>query len=326
MLGYACYCAFRCMFRRRTSEPARSGFQGVWAAAVTPHRRERHETDFAALLELVDRLGRSGIDGIVLLGTTGEFLNIKLEDRQRLVHLAVKRSQVPIIAGVSHSTLDGAVYLAEAAVDSGAAGLLLMPPYFYHYSPEAIGEFYRLFAIAVGGALPTLIYNIPAFTNPVPVELARDLLQSGEFAGIKDSSGDARYFEALLAIETPRPISVLCGNDRLASRALPMGASGFVSGSACAVPELCVALANAIRTGDTAASTELNAQLQTFHDWLDQFPVPVGIAAATEARGDKVGPPAVPLTPDQFESMQRFKSWFASWLPEMLKMHARSLT
>jgi dihydrodipicolinate synthase/N-acetylneuraminate lyase len=314
------------MFRRRKAEPEPPGFRGLWAAAVTPHRRERHEADHAAMLELVDRLAKSGVDGIVLLGATGEFINIKLEDRQRLLHLAIKRSRVPIIAGVSHSTLDGAITLAEAAIDSGAVGLLLMPPYFYRYTPDDIGEFYRLFAIAIGGALPTLLYNIPAFTNAIPIELARELLTSGDFAGIKDSSGDPAYLNALLAIEAPHPLSILCGHDRLLPHALRAGVSGAVSGVACAVPELMLALFHATRSNDATTAGQLESEVNSFIDWIDRFPVPVGISAACEARGDTVGPPAIPLNAEQFDSLEEFKAWFTSWLPFVLNLHARSLT
>jgi hypothetical protein len=59
--------------------PSPNPFTGVWAAAVTPHRGHKFEADYAGMLELVDKLGRSGVDGIVLLGATGEFLNIQMD-------------------------------------------------------------------------------------------------------------------------------------------------------------------------------------------------------------------------------------------------------
>ncbi len=302
------------MFRSRKAEPQRPGFRGVWAAAVTPHRREGYEADFAAMLELVDRLGQSGIDGIVLLGATGEFLNIKSDERQRLVHLAVKRSRVPIIAGVSHSTLDTAVQLADAAADSGVAGVLLMPPYFYRYGDPEILEFYRLFAVAIGRTVPILLYNIPAFTNPVSPDVARELLLSGEFSGIKDSSGDHAYFDTLATLRREREFSLLCGNDRLMSSAFRAGADGIVSGVACAVPELIVALHRALEKNDEPLIARLQEQLTEFIAWIERFPVPVGISAAAEARGLTVGPPAIPLTSDQFDTLEEFKSWLAAWL------------
>lgn len=282
------------MFRSRKAEPQRPGFRGVWAAAVTPHRREGYEADFAATLELVDRLGRSGVDGIVLLGATGEFLNIKPDDRQRLIHLAVKRSSVPIIAGVGHSTLDTAIRLAGEAADSGAAGVLLMPPYFYRYGDAEILEFFRLFALAIGGVVPILIYNIPGFSNPVSIENARELLRSGDFAGIKDSSGDPAYFDALAAMKADADFSLLCGNDRLIPQAHRVGAEGVVSGVACAAPEIVLKLYSALEADDAPLAALLESHLADLIAWLDRFPVPVGIAAATEARDSAwVRPPCL---------------------------------
>lgn len=307
------------------SEPPPALFQGVWAAAVTPHRRKGFEADYAGMLELVDKLSRSGVDGIVLLGSTGEFLNIQPAERQRLVHLAVKRSRVPVIVGVSHSTLDSAVQLAEAAVDSGVAGLLLMPPYFYRYQEPQILEFYRLFALAIGGALPILIYNIPAFANPLSVRMAQELLLTGDFAGIKDSSGDPAFFDALAQLRRHHPFTLLCGNDRLISHAHRAGCDGFVSGIATAVPELIVALHRALNQHDEPRVLNLESHLHQFIEWIERFPVPVGISAAVEARGLNVGPPAIPLTAVQDDDLEAFKTWFKNWLPHVEQLNnARS--
>ncbi len=310
------------MFHRSFSEGDKSDtqpnpFSGVWAAAVTPHRRNGFEADYAGMLELVDKLSRSGVDGIVLLGSTGEFLNIQPAERQRLVHLAVKRSRVPVVVGVGHSTLDTAVQLGEAAVDSGVAGLLLMPPYFYRYGEEQILEFYRLFALAIGGALPILLYNIPAFANPISLGIARELLLSGDFAGIKDSSGDQAFFDSLAGLRRQHPFTLLCGNDRLFAHAHHAGCDGIVSGVASAVPELIVALKRALDRSDEARAQQLQDHLSLFIDWIDRFPVPVGISAAVEARGLKVGPPAIPLTAAQDDALEEFKAWLKSWLPHI---------
>jgi dihydrodipicolinate synthase/N-acetylneuraminate lyase len=307
------------MFQRRSqadnSAPSPNLFQGVWAAAVTPHRRHGFEADYAGMLELVDKLGRSGVDGIVLLGSTGEFLHVQPAERQRLVHLAVKRSRVPVVVGVGHSTLDAAIQLGEAAVNSNVAGLLLMPPYFYRYSEEQVMEFFRLFSVAIGGALPILLYNIPAFANPISLPMARELLLSGDFAGIKDSSGDPAFFDSLATLRKEHPFALLCGNDRLIPHAHQAGSDGLVSGVASAVPELIVALDRALNQRDQPRIQELQAHLSAFIEWIERFPVPVGISAAVEWRGLKVGPAAIPLTAAQDDALEEFKSWFANWLP-----------
>ena len=75
-------------------------------------------------------------------------------DRARLVSFAVKRSRVPVFVNVGHSTLEGAVQLGQQAVQSGAAALLLTPPYYFRYQGPEIREFYLRFASEITGSCP----------------------------------------------------------------------------------------------------------------------------------------------------------------------------
>jgi 4-hydroxy-tetrahydrodipicolinate synthase len=296
---------------------------GVYVAAVTPFRKGGHEADLGVTLELVDFLAAAGVNGIALLGSTGEFLHLTFDDRVRLVDLSVKRSRVPILVGVGHSTLDGAVRLARAAAAAGAAGVLLMPPYFFRYGQDDIREFYLRFADELAATTRILLYNIPFFTNEIAIDTAVELLTTGQFAGIKDSSGNLDYFERLRTLNSEKPFSLLVGNDRIYTRARQRGAHGIVSGVACAVPELLVALDRAIRE-NSAEVARLEARLQEFLAWHDQFPSPVAVKAATAARDLKVGPCATPLPPAGQKRLDEFREWLAAWLPEVRKEAAHA--
>src|SRR5262245_4726367 len=139
----------------------------IHVAAVTPHRDSGYQADLGATLELVDFLSAARVHGIALLGSTGEFLHLSLEDRAHLVRLAVKRSRAPILAGDTHSTLDGTVTLAEQAAEAGAAAVLAMPPYFFPYAQGEVREFYLRLADRIAGAIPLFLYNIPFFTSEI---------------------------------------------------------------------------------------------------------------------------------------------------------------
>src|SRR5215469_16971591 len=119
---------------------------GVFASAITPRRADSQDPDFSGLLDLVDFLAAAGMKGICLFGATGEFLDYSIAERQRMLYLAAKRSRVPLIAGVSHPTLAGALQLADEAIGAGADGLILMPPVFYPHTQCEIEEFYVQFA------------------------------------------------------------------------------------------------------------------------------------------------------------------------------------
>jgi len=290
---------------------------GLYVAAVTPHRDKSYEADVGATLDLADFLAATGVDGIALLGSTGEFLHLAFDDRIRLVQLVAKRTRVPVLVGVAHSTLDGALELGREAASAGAAGLLLMPPYFFRYSQEDIHEFYLQFAAAMAGAARIFLYNIPAFTNEIAIDTATALLGTGSFAGIKDSSGQYGYFERLLAVSKETPFTLLVGNDRIYPRARQTGAHGIVSGVACAAPELLVALEDAIAKNLTAKIERMDGLLHEFIEWHDRFPTPVAIKTAASERGMKVGPLASPLSAAGQRLLDEFREWFRAWLPLM---------
>lgn len=286
---------------------------GVFAAAVTPNRPGTLEVEYSGLLELLDFLAAGGVTGICLMGSTGEFVNYAFSDRQRAVYLGAKRSRVPLMVGVGHSSLTGALQLADEAVSAGADGLLLMPPYFFPYGQPEIESFYLEFAREVSSAVPLMLYNIPQFTSGIGIGTARRLLETGLFAGIKDSSGDWGYFEELLAFRRERPFALFAGNDRIAGRALLSGADGLLSGCACAVPELLTAICRAAAAGDPGRVQELQDHLTEFIDWIDKFPTPVGIKRAVALRGQKSGDISNPLGSGTADLLGKFSEWFRSW-------------
>jgi 4-hydroxy-tetrahydrodipicolinate synthase len=294
-----------------------SSIDGVYAAAITPRRAGQQEVDSGALWDLIDFLGANKVNGIVLMGSTGEFAHYSIEDRSRFVGLTVKRSRVPILVNISHSTLSGAVKLAESAASCGAAGLLLMPPYYFRYRQPEILAFCEQFAKEFSQKIPVLLYNIPLFCDPLAVDTTARLLESGAFAGIKDSSGDWNNFEALKALHDARPFTLLTGHDSLYARGRMAGANGGISGVACAVPELMVALDRALIRGESELITRLGLRVDQFIGWLRHYPVPVGIKEAAALRGIRFGEHAVPLTEEQTLKLNEFQEWFRGWLPDV---------
>lgn len=281
---------------------------GVIASAITPRRAKSQDPDFSGLLDLVDFLAERGVSGICLFGATGEFLDYSIAERQRMLYLAVKRSRVPLIAGVSHSTLAGSLQLADEAIAAGADGLILMPPIFYPYTQCEIEEFYLQFARETGDAVPILLHNLPQCTSGIGTDTVRRLMATGRFAGIKDSSGDWDHLSRLLDLKREMPFALMCGADRLAGRALAEGADGLISPSACAVPELVAALAS------SPHSDALRARLDEFVEWVNRFPFPVAIKRAVELRGQKSAPPLTPLAPATAQLLADFSTWFNAWM------------
>lgn len=282
--------------------------RGVLPAALTPRRADSVSIDTAAALELIDFLESHAVDGLALLGSTGEFPHFSVEDRIRFAEMAIRRARVPVVVNASHSTLDGAIEIGQAAAASGAAGVLLMPPYYYRYTQDAVRAFALEFAAQVNA--PVYLYNIGQFTTELKLETSLELLASGAFAGIKDSYGGWDDFVALQG--TGR--DVFTGSDTLYAKVAKAGGAGTISGTASVLPELLVALDRRARSGrDTAA---LESLVKEFLDRALRFPFPIAFREAAQIRGLKMGPPASPVGPGECVALDEFRAWFREWLRE----------
>ncbi|MDQ2710671.1 MAG: dihydrodipicolinate synthase family protein [Acidobacteriota bacterium] len=289
---------------------------GVYAALGTPHRSDSVEVDTAALLEYLDQVTASGVDGLVLFGSTGEFVHFSPDERMRATTLAIRRSRLPVLVNVSHSTLAGAVEIAEAAMEAGSVGLMLTPPYFYSYSEDQIFEFYSQFLRLAAGAR-VYLYNLPMFLNPISPALAVRLLETGQFTGIKDSSGNWDLFKTLNEVRQRISFQLLVGNEAIYLDGRLAGADGIISGVAAAVPELMVALDRVITARETETAQHLNARLLEFLQYVNKFPSTLAIRQAAAARGWKLRDLALPLDSATAAEVVKYKDWFRGWLPRV---------
>ena len=285
---------------------------GVWAAVVTPRRETGHEIDIASTLDIIDFLNDSPVVGLSILGSTGEFVHFDYEQRLHLMRFAMKRSQKPVLPNITHSTLDGTIGMGEQALDYGAVGLLAMPPYYFRYGPDDVRRYYLELSDAMGEA-KLFLYNIPFFSTPLPIDLACELLCTGRFAGIKDSSGDPSYYQRLLQLRATHSFSLIIGNDAVFGEGRLAGVDGVISGVAGALPELICAMERAALRGDAAAVAKLNLLLSETISWLNKVPVPVALKRAVALRG--LGEGNYAISPSSFAG---FDAWFREFLPRML--------
>jgi 4-hydroxy-tetrahydrodipicolinate synthase len=285
----------------------------VQAAAVTP-RGKKGEIDFGAAFELIDFLARGCVDGIVLFAAEGEYPAFTAAERSRLCKLAVKRSRVPVLAGVGSTSLDESILLAREAQDAGAEALLVPPPHFYHYDQDDIRAFYGEFADDVWSDSAIFLYETGA-TSRIAPETAAELLRDERFSGLVHASGDIAGFAAFGSR------AAILGDDAVLARA---DAAGVVSGAACAAPEVVVELHRAIRAGAADDAEDGRRRLRELLEWAARFPRPTAWKAATELRGLKTGAIAAALSPRKQRELEEFREWFRAWVSRAGKLTANA--
>ena len=293
--------------------PSKTPVSGIYAALVTPRQPSSSEADAGTLLDYIDHVENGDVSGLVLFGSTGEFVHFDLEERARVAGLAIRRCRTPLLINVSHSDFAGVVALAESAIQLGAAGITVMPPYFYRYDGASIEAFYNAIAEFFASQIPIYLYNLPQHTNPIPADVAVRLLSSGRFAGIKDSSGDWELFEQLRELRKTHDFRLLIGSEKIYRRARSAGADGAISGVAAALPEVIAALESAILAGKETQAEHLEARISEYLEWLEKFPATFLIRQTAALRGWIEVPPGLPLSPAQQFDIEQFRVWFPAW-------------
>ncbi len=248
---------------------------GVIPPVITP-LKDDGSLDLTGLERLLERLVAAGVDGLFMLGSSGEGPWLRREQQREVLSAAVRvaAGRVPVVAGVLEASTARVVEVLPTFEALGVSAFALTTPYYFGVSDEAQ---LRHFEKVIGAThLPVVLYNIPSAThNPLSVETVRRLAQNPQVVGIKDSTGDQEHFRGLLELKTAREdFSVLQGAEVAAGEALLAGADGVVAGLANLEPEVFVRMLEAARRGDEARVRVLQArvaalwELHTHGHWL----------------------------------------------------------
>ena len=228
-----------------------STLSGIIPPLVTP-LDESAGVDEPGLARLIERVVSGGVNGLFLLGTTGEAPSLTIDCKTKLVRAAcdLARGRVPVLVNLTATAISEVFALAEAAAECGAQAAVLAPPFYYPLSQgELSGYFER---IVPRLPQPVYLYNYPQiFKVPIGIETLERVSAMPRVLGLKDSSGDMEYFAAVRRrFPAGAGFGLYCGPDRCLSEALRLGADGGVSGGANLFPRLYADLFEAHRHGD----------------------------------------------------------------------------
>ena len=229
---------------------------------ITP-LKARDELDHPGLERLIEHILAGGVHGLFILGTSGEASSLSYRLRRELIERVCRqvRGRVPVLVGITDTSIVEALGLARQAADAGAQAVVTSTPYYLPPGQPELIEFVEHLVREL--PLPLYLYNMPQMTK---VEFAPDTLahvaQLEGIVGVKDSSGDLGYFDQVLELKRQRPDwSVFVGPEQLLAETVRRGGDGGVNGGANVYPRLFVELYQAVKNGDAVRVTELQARL-----------------------------------------------------------------
>ena len=281
--------------------------------AITPFTEEG-KIDERGVAALYEHLITGGVDGILALGSIGEFFAVPMEEKKRLIALAVKRTagRVPIIAGTSDMLFDNVVSLSEYALDAGADSVIVVSPYYFKLEPDQVEAYYDALARRIRGRI--YLYNFPDRTGySIPAETVRRLAERHEnIVGCKDTiAGLDHTRELIKAVKPIRPdFEIYSGfDDNLAHNVL-CGGDGCIAGLSNVAPEITSRWARAVNEGDWAEAAAVQRIIDRMMDiYSVGAPFIPFIKAAVALRGVPVDPrvsfPVPAVTPSQTEAIRR---------------------
>jgi len=244
-------------------------FEGIYPPVITPHN-EDYSIDLAGFEAMIEHLIASGVHGIIVGGTTGEYYAHSKAERTQCIQVAsqVIAGRLPMIAGIGAIRTEDCIEFGLIAKENGASAILMPAPYYAVPTQQELADH----ALAVDRAvdLPIMLYNYPGRTGTtMQAEFFEKIKTSPNFAAVNESTGDINQLH-MLAMRYPQ-ITLLCGMDDQALEFFAWGARGWVCAGGNCLPREHIALYQAVAVeNDIAKGRRIMSALMPFMGILEQ--------------------------------------------------------
>ena len=227
------------------------------AAYLTPAITLFHEDgtlDFESQAKLFNNLIENGVDGILVEGSSSEFFAMPMDQRREMADFAIRQvdHRVKLIIGTSHMVANEIVSFSNYCLDAGTDAVMILPPYYFHFGPEALLQYYDRLARQIHG--PIYIYNFPDNTGyTIPAETVAQLAHlHANIVGMKDTvSGMDHTRELIKTVKSQVPdFEIYSGFDDNFAHNVLAGGNGCIGALSNVVPEICAAWGRAFREND----------------------------------------------------------------------------
>ncbi len=270
-------------------------FQGAATALITPTNAQG--VDYPALEKLINWQIESGIDALVICGTTGESSTLTDEEHKEVLRfsLEVAAGRVPMIAGTGSNDTAYAIEMTRHACQLGYDGMLLVTPYYNKATQKGLIASFT--AIAQASTKPVILYNVPSRTgvNIEPATAAK-LAQLENVVAIKEAGGNISKVVELATLAGDK-LDIYSGNDDQIVPIMACGGKGVISVLSNVLPGETAELCRKFRDGDVAGAMEMQKKYLPLINALFSEVNPIPVKAAMAALGYCENYLRLPLTP-----------------------------
>ena len=291
-------------------EDVKQRLRGSICPVITPFT-EQGEIDEETFKQLVNWQIESGSHGISVTGTSGEPSSLTVEERKRVMKLAMETidGRVPFAPGTGSTNHKETMELTKYAEELGADAAMVIVPYYNKPNQQALYEHFKTVADAV--KIPIIIYNIPGRTavNMEVATMKRLVEDCPNIIGAKESNKDFEHVNRVL-LHCGRDFLLFSGIELLCYPMLAIGGAGFISATANVEPKKVAALYNAWADGDVKRAQDLHYELMPLNDVLFKDTNPAPAKAALGMMGKiypklrmPMGPPSEALKAEIRETL-----------------------
>ena len=258
-------------------------FKGMATAIVTPMTADG--IDYEAMGRFIEFQIESGINAIVVMGTTGENATIEYEDQKEIIRFTVEKvnKRVPVIAGTGTNNTEHVLHNTKNACEVGADAVLVVTPYYNKATQN--GLYQHFVTVADASTVPVILYNVPGRTgcNLLPKTVAR-LAEHPNIVAVKEATGNMAQMVEIMHLCGDK-IDVYSGEDALTVPMLAMGGAGTISVLSNVAPKESVAMTDAFFAGDLKKAAQLQCDLLPLINALFSEVNPIPAKAAVSAMG-----------------------------------------
>lgn len=282
-------------------------FKGIIAYPITPFDANE-KVDILLYKQLVERLIVSGSHGIAPLGSTGVMPYLNDQEKEAITEATIEqvRGRAPILVGVSNLTTERTIYHAKFAEKAGATAVMIIPMSYWKLSDDEIVKHYD--AVAKQISIPIMAYNNPATAGvDMSPKLLKRILEIPNVTMIKESTGDVQRMHYLKK-ELGDSIAFYNGSNPLSLSAFAAGAIGWCTAAPNLIPELNIALYNAIHNNDLEEAQKIFYKQIDLLRFIVEKGLPRAIKSGLQLQGIEGGhlrKPLQPLTENEITELDR---------------------